>query len=192
MPDPDTHPLTRWVHMGRETFRRETRYKRSHNLISNRTVITALVINFRYAPGRKEMDKEKGKRKLQENSKRKEQRKITTRWKPIFWTQEPARMADGWPQRIYWCMCQKHLYLGSSTPITMYPMFVCRRTHLLLVVALAFHLHHGHFVLLCRGVQDGRLGNRTLQECYFYVKKQCCRSRSISGSVGSIRFWAPA
>jgi hypothetical protein len=29
----------------------------------------------RYAPGRKEMEKEIGKRKLQENSKRKEQRK---------------------------------------------------------------------------------------------------------------------
>jgi hypothetical protein len=61
-------------------------------------VVTGLVINFRYfryAPGRKEMDKEEGKRKLQENSKRKEQRKITTRLKPIFWTQEQARMADG-------------------------------------------------------------------------------------------------
>jgi hypothetical protein len=56
---------------------------------------TGLAINFIYASGRKEMDKEKGKRKLQENSKRKEQRKITTRWKPIFWTQEPARMTDG-------------------------------------------------------------------------------------------------
>jgi hypothetical protein len=49
----------------------------------------------RYAPDRKEMEKEKGKkRKSQESSKRKEQRKITTRWKPTFWTQEPARMAD--------------------------------------------------------------------------------------------------
>jgi hypothetical protein len=57
--------------------------------------MTGLVINFRYASGRKEMDKEKGKRKLEENSKRKEQRKITTRLKPIFWTQEPARKADG-------------------------------------------------------------------------------------------------
>jgi hypothetical protein len=59
------------------------------------SVITGLGITFRYAPGRKEMDKEKGKRKLQENSKRKEQRKFTTRWKPIFWTQELARMAVG-------------------------------------------------------------------------------------------------
>ncbi len=52
------------------------------------------------------MEKEKDKRKSQESStgKRKEQRKITTRWKPTFWTQEPERMADGWPQRIYWCV----------------------------------------------------------------------------------------
>jgi hypothetical protein len=41
------------------------------------------------------MEKKKGNRKSQKSSKRKEQRKITTRWKPIFWTQEPARMADG-------------------------------------------------------------------------------------------------
>jgi hypothetical protein len=78
--------------MGRETFA-EKPGKR--DLIGNRTVITGLFINFRNATGRKEMDKEKGKRKLQENSKQKEERKIPTRWKPIFWTQEPARMADG-------------------------------------------------------------------------------------------------
>jgi hypothetical protein len=46
-------------------------------------------------PERKEMEKEKCKRKSQESSKRKEQRKITTRWKPTFWTDEPARMEDG-------------------------------------------------------------------------------------------------
>ena len=42
------------------------------------------------------MEKEKGKRKLQENSKRKEQRKITTRWKPNFGlkNQQEWRMAD--------------------------------------------------------------------------------------------------
>ncbi len=47
---------------------------------------------------REEMDKEKCLRKLQENSKRKEQRKITTRWKPIQYSglknQQEWRMAD--------------------------------------------------------------------------------------------------
>jgi hypothetical protein len=40
-----------------------------------------------------------GKRKAKENymktANEKSKDKITTRWKPTFWTQEPARMADG-------------------------------------------------------------------------------------------------
>jgi hypothetical protein len=50
------------------------------------------VINFIYAPGRKEMDKEKGKIKLQENSKRNEQRKSQPGGSLYF---GPAKMADG-------------------------------------------------------------------------------------------------
>jgi hypothetical protein len=56
-------------------------------------VITALVINFRYAPGRKEMDKEKGKRKLQEpvNEKSKEKSQPGG---SLYFGLKPARMAD--------------------------------------------------------------------------------------------------
>ncbi len=56
-------------------------------------MITALVINFRYAPGRKEMDKEKGKRKLQEpvNEKSKEKSQPGG---SLYFGLKPARMAD--------------------------------------------------------------------------------------------------
>ncbi len=62
------------------------------------------------------MDKEKGKRnKRTENEKSKEKNKNHNQVEAYIWTQEePARMAGGWPQR---------LYLRSSTPITMYPMY---------------------------------------------------------------------
>jgi hypothetical protein len=44
--------------------------------------------------------KEYYKRTENENSKKRT--KTTTRWKPIFWTQEePARMTGGRPQRIH-------------------------------------------------------------------------------------------
>jgi hypothetical protein len=69
------------------------------------------------------MEKKKGKRKLKENSKRKEQKKITNRRKPTFWTQEATRKG-GWLTTTDLLMCPQHLYLGSSTPITMYPMYV--------------------------------------------------------------------
>jgi hypothetical protein len=39
--------------------------------------------------GRKRWAKENYKRKVSERNK-----KTTTRWKPTFWTQEPARMTD--------------------------------------------------------------------------------------------------
>jgi hypothetical protein len=52
---------------------------------------------YRYAPGRKEMEKEKGKRKLQENSKRKEQRKKSLPGGSLHFglkKQQEWRMAD--------------------------------------------------------------------------------------------------
>ena len=68
-----------------------------------------------------------GKRKLQENSKRKElKKKITTGWrKPTFWTQEPARMTDGLTTTDL-LMCPQHLYLGvlDTNHHVRYPMYV--------------------------------------------------------------------
>ncbi len=55
-------------------------------------------------------------KKNRENSKRKEQRKITTRWKPMFWIQEPARMTDSWPQRIYWCVHNTSTWVPRHQP----------------------------------------------------------------------------
>jgi hypothetical protein len=104
------------------------------------------------------MDKEKGKRKLQENSKRKEQRKITTRWKPIFWTQEPARMADCVDHNGSTDVSTTPLLGGPQHQSPCSPCMYVGGTHLLLVVALTLNLHHGHLVLLSRGVKDGRLG----------------------------------
>ncbi len=71
------------------------------------------------------MEKEKGKRKSQESSKRKEQRKITTRWKPTFWTKEPARMADGWPQRILWRVFNTSTWGPRHQPPCIPCMYLC-------------------------------------------------------------------
>jgi hypothetical protein len=73
--------------------------------------------------GRKEMEKEKGKRKLQENSKRKEQKKNQVE---AYILDSKTSKNGGWLTTTDQLMCPQHLYLGSSTPITMYPMYhVC-------------------------------------------------------------------
>jgi hypothetical protein len=72
----------------------------------------------RYAPDRKEWRK----RKAKENHKRavNEKRKEKCRWKPTFWTSRTSKNG-GWLTTTDLLMCLQHLYLGSSTPTTMYP-----------------------------------------------------------------------
>jgi hypothetical protein len=50
-----------------------------------------MISNFSVPVWRKRNAKENYKRAANEKSRE----KFKTRWKPTFWTQEPARMADG-------------------------------------------------------------------------------------------------
>ncbi len=74
--------------------------------------------------GRKEMNKEKAKENYKRTVNEKSKEKITTRWKPIFCRYSRTSKNGGWLTTTDLMMCPQHLYLGSSTPITTYPMYV--------------------------------------------------------------------
>jgi hypothetical protein len=76
--------------------------------------------------GRKEMEKDKGKRKLQESSKQKEQRKNHNQVEAYILDSRISKNC-GWLNTTDLLMCPQHLYLGSSTPTNMYPMYVWRK-----------------------------------------------------------------
>ncbi len=74
------------------------------------------------------MDNENGKRTLQKNKKQKQKEKERTNHNQVEayildsrWT----RKIDRRPTTTDPLMCPQRLYLRPSTPITMYPMYVC-------------------------------------------------------------------